>query len=251
MKYISFDVGIKNLAYILMDIPNHTFDTSSTIIDWNILNIEEKPICMKCKKNAIYSIIDTYYCGKHGKSSPYIMESIRYSSNLSILKELCKKYKLDVSSCKVKKDFVQLLKQKQLKKIKIDCSLHPMVKHGSSLNRQLNSILETHIESLDKIIIENQMTSKMRIIQGMLVQYFIGKGIPEKDIICITANKKLHMIQTKTTYKERKELSKEITYKLLEENQKIDNWNTFVKSSSKKDDLADSFLQCIAYIQKK
>lgn len=251
MKYISFDVGIKNLAYVLMDIPNDTFDTSSNIIDWNILNIEEKPICMKCKKNAVYTIINNYFCGVHAKSSPYIMIPIRFSSNLSSLKELCKIYSLDTSSCKVKKDFIQLLKQKQLKKIKVDKSLHPMVKHSASLNRQLNSILQPHSESLDKVIIENQMTSKMRIIQGMLVQYFIGKGIHEKDIICINATKKLHMIQSKTTYKERKKLSKEISYKILETNQKIEDWNTFVKMSSKKDDLADCFLQCIAYIEKK
>lgn len=251
MKYISFDVGIKNLAYVLMDIPNETFDESSIIIDWNILNIEEKPICMKCKKNAMYTIHNHFFCGIHAKSSSYIMDSIRYSSNISILKELCEKYTLDISLCKVKKDYIHLLKQNQLKKIKVDSSLHPMVKHCSSLNRQLNGILELYNKSIDKIIIENQMTSKMRIIQGMIIQYFIGKGIPEKDIICITANKKLHMIQSKTTYKERKELSKEITYKILEENQKIKDWNTFVKLSPKKDDLADCFLQCIAYIEKK
>ena len=251
MKYISFDVGIKNLAYILLDVPNEIYDSSSTIIDWNILNIEEKPICMKCKKNAMYSKDDHYFCGRHAKSSSYIIDTIRYSSNISTLKELCNKYTLDVSNCKVKKEFIQLLKQNQLKKIKADCSLHPMVKHGASLNRQLNNILKKYNGIPDKIIIENQMTSKMRVIQGMLVQYFIGKGTHEKNVICITANKKLHMIQSKTTYKERKELSKEITYKILEENQKIESWNTFVKMSSKKDDLADCFLQCIAYIEKK
>lgn len=251
MKYISFDVGIKNLAYILLDVPNETFDNSSSIIEWNILNIEEKPICMKCKKNAMYTIFENYFCGRHAKSSSYIMETIRYSSNISSLKEVCKKYKLDVSICKVKKDYIHLLKQNQLKKIKADCSLHPMVKHSASLNRQLNDILKVCDGSPDKIIIENQMTSKMRVIQGMLVQLFIGKGLHEKNVICITANKKLHMIQSKTTYKERKELSKEITYKILEENQKIEDWNKFVKMSSKKDDLADCFLQCIAYIEKK
>ena len=35
MKYISFDVGIKNLSYCIIDINNDIFD----IIDWNVISL--------------------------------------------------------------------------------------------------------------------------------------------------------------------------------------------------------------------
>ena len=35
MKYISFDVGIKNLSYCIIDINNEIFD----IIDWNVISL--------------------------------------------------------------------------------------------------------------------------------------------------------------------------------------------------------------------
>ena len=39
MRLISFDVGIKNMAYCIFDISNNT----PTILDWGILNLCENP----------------------------------------------------------------------------------------------------------------------------------------------------------------------------------------------------------------
>ena len=45
MKLISFDIGIKNLAYCIFDIDN----TSIKIVDWNVLNLikslDHPPVC--------------------------------------------------------------------------------------------------------------------------------------------------------------------------------------------------------------
>ena len=58
MKYIAFDIGIKNLAYCIINSDNYE------IVDWNILDISTDK-----KKNKIYEImgkiIDTLDINKH------------------------------------------------------------------------------------------------------------------------------------------------------------------------------------------
>ena len=54
MNYLSFDVGIKNLAYC-------SLTKDKAIQQWGILNLNENPICdmtlrKKCDKQASYSI---------------------------------------------------------------------------------------------------------------------------------------------------------------------------------------------------
>ena len=44
MKYLSFDIGIKNLSFCLID------DTNLTIEDWGIINISPDELCEHCMK---------------------------------------------------------------------------------------------------------------------------------------------------------------------------------------------------------
>ena len=52
----------------------------------------------------------------------------------------------------------------------------------------------------------------------------------------------------KTTYNERKKLSISITKNILEKKPKLNTWTDYFNKNSKKDDLADAFLQCLWYI---
>ena len=73
MKILSFDVGIKNLAYCLID------SEDGSIKDWGILNISVDPVCdhqMKhrpCDKTAKKMIKDTGFklCTSHCKIKQY------------------------------------------------------------------------------------------------------------------------------------------------------------------------------------
>jgi hypothetical protein len=96
MKLISFDIGIKNMAYCIFDvIPNEQLN----IVDWNILNLMDKPTIeikkcnctleqkkkkknttnenndksLICNKKAKFHIGDKYFCEKHAKISNYLM----------------------------------------------------------------------------------------------------------------------------------------------------------------------------------
>ena len=51
MNYLSFDIGIKNLAYCILT-------PEKVILDWNVINLNENPICethlrKKCEKQSL------------------------------------------------------------------------------------------------------------------------------------------------------------------------------------------------------
>ena len=54
MKYLSFDVGIKNLAYC-------SLNDKKEILDWGIINLDKNPICQcglqkPCQKSATFIV---------------------------------------------------------------------------------------------------------------------------------------------------------------------------------------------------
>ena len=68
MKILSFDIGIKNLAYV------HTKFYKSTnkidIIKWDIIDLTNNNyICCNCNNKAKYHINNVYYCNKHEKKN--------------------------------------------------------------------------------------------------------------------------------------------------------------------------------------
>ena len=71
MKVLSFDIGIKNLSYCLLN--------DDIIIDWGILNISVDELCdhsnlktgNKCDKSAKYICSDIKLCAGHKKLKLY------------------------------------------------------------------------------------------------------------------------------------------------------------------------------------
>lgn len=174
MLFLSIDVGIRNLAYIVLSVDDET--ETSTIIDWNIM-------------------------------------------------EMCEK---DENACKVDN-----------------------VKIGITMKTQMSKLLEKYV--FDKIIIENQIGQnaiKMKSIQSMLMMFFIMQNYEYGSIINYNAANKLkHFLgKKKTTYAERKKLSKNITEKICETH--YTDWLSFFVKSKKKDDLSDCLLQLLDYLVK-
>jgi hypothetical protein len=116
--------------------------------------------------------------------------------------------------------------------------------------------------TIDKVIIENQISpiaNRMKTIQGMIAQYFIMCGI--QDVTFVSSVNKLKAFtdtdqnksdqnkldQNKSEYKDRKKLGIEVTKGIIE---KMKDWAPFFLAHKKKDDLADSFLQGIWFLQK-
>ena len=66
MDYLSFDVGIKNLAYCVLG-------SDEKLKQWGIINLNKGPLCQvnlrkKCEKQATYKVKDSdieYCCTSH------------------------------------------------------------------------------------------------------------------------------------------------------------------------------------------
>ena len=95
-----------------------------------------------------------------------------------------------------------------------------------------------------EVIIENQIgpsAIRMKNIQGMITMYFIQKG---SEVVYWNSGNKLRFMKMKTTYKERKKLSILITNCIIKEFYPTHD----ISKHKKKDDLADTLLQGVWYI---
>jgi hypothetical protein len=208
MKLISFDIGIKNMAYCIFDVSGEHL----SIIGWNVLNLlEEEPISdicsqiipgktkkiqpKQCDKTAKYRKNGQCYCDKHAKKgSPLIIpnkkNSIQYLKKLKV-DELIKLGQshflfLDLENLpRLKKDilnkivefyekncFEPIIKKKTKNSTEID-----LITIGKNMKELMNNV--ENINEITHVLIENQISpiaNRMKTIQGMLAQYFIMKN---------------------------------------------------------------------------
>lgn len=278
MRILSFDVGIKNLAYCY-------FETQcQTIIDWAVVDLcDDKRMCsgLGCNKTATYTKNDDYFCNKHTK------EFVKMNPQYCIPNEkICCDMMTDLSSTKLKKLAIGLGAIQSNTKMTvdilrdtlcdfIDTNLMESVMTRNAKNVDLIEIgrnMDTYFSRLfcddggllrpEIVIIENQISpiaNRMKTIQGMIAQFFIthfrGIDIPVKFIS--SSNKLKDYIdssmhsgghQSTTTYDERKKKGIVVCRELISShNSNRDRWLEKFEKHSKKDDLADSLLQGLWY----
>jgi len=281
MNILSFDVGIKNLAYCLVNVTDAN-SKQFNILDWGVINLmssgpqtDFQP-CALCKKKATLQTVsnDRHYCAIHAKKDTHFKPIDNKFKEFSVI------HSLDKIPVKRLNDFIshnsiiipgtkKLLKCELLEIVKKFISDWCFVKYGSgekkkkandfdlvrlgiALRDKFDATFSPEIRStIDKIVIENQigpLAIRMKSLQGMITQYFIMNGL--EDISNISASNKLKMFKQDseddehTKYKERKDKSVEIVAKLVENTPK---WGDVFKNTTKKDDLADSLLQALWY----
>jgi len=228
MNILSFDVGIKNLAYCLVNVADANtkkFD----ILDWGVINLMSKgtsdgdasEVCVTCKKKATLQTMagDLHYCAIHAKKDPH------FKPIDNKFKEFAVVHSLDKIPVKRLNEFIEHnsiiipggkkpLKSELLEIVKKFITDWRFVKCGSgekkkkandfdlvglgiSLRDKLDDTFSPEIlEKIDKIVIENQigpLAIRMKSLQGMITQYFIMKGL--EDISYISASNKLKMFE--------------------------------------------------------
>lgn len=101
MKILSFDVGMKNLAFCLFEC-NPSLTSDFKIISWDVINLCSTQITncnyslnsnSLCNSEAKYCKNNNYYCKKHAKFS-----NLKIPSNDLDIKKLSKKKLCDISS---------------------------------------------------------------------------------------------------------------------------------------------------------
>jgi hypothetical protein len=197
MRVISFDVGIKNMAYCIFELGNKD-ETIFKIIDWKTVNLmNEEDICKpvvtlcscnnkpkkgvitKCSRHAKYtksvSDIVQYFCDKHAKETTEYIIPDKSHQHVFINKmtteqllELSNKYSINVSNTNeqpTRKKLVGLLvsylKTKSfevIKNIKQKTSKETdLISIGHNMRRELNKISDFNL--ITNIIIENQIST--------------------------------------------------------------------------------------------
>lgn len=215
MKICSWDVGVKNMPYIIMDVDkeNNTFK----IIEWNIVSLIDEPLkcCGKlkqtkkalekngekiCGKKACFKYsnndVEYGYCKTHKSQydensilSQYRKE-INNDNSCSIkLKKQCMKECVvnynDDNYCAVHKKHIEtkMLKNHKLRSFKEKkCDDYDIFELCHNLVTRLDLI--PNLLDVDKVYIENQPSKKnphVKTISAFLYNYFIVRGVVDKD----------------------------------------------------------------------
>ena len=129
-------------------------------------------------------------------------------------------------------------------------------------NQSLCEAIVTHLDTwphlleCQTVLIEKQPSrnNKMRIIEALLNAYFVINGTKNensniKRVLVYSAKYKLgnNTMKGKTNYNERKKLSVARCKKFLEKTIQEKTFTDMFEESKKKDDLADTLLQALAY----
>ena len=269
MQIISIDVGIKNLTYCIIDIDTST-NSEYKIIKWDSINLcGEDMKCLVqtekgkvCNKKATYSKNNIDYCLTHAKKTSYMIPNKELSfpsikkMKIDNLISLAEKYHIHLNDDNKKKDTIlkTILDYISINAFDIigkkSANQLDLVTIGISMKNEFDKIMPT--TNIEHVIIENQISpiaNRMKTIQGMIAQYFIMKGIQQVSFVSAMNKLKSFTINNeKTEYKDRKKMGVTITGGILEfYNNK--EWLIFFKGHKKKDDLADSFLQGIWFLQ--
>lgn len=226
---VSFDVGIKHLAYCVFKTTNPI-----TIMDWNIVDLTKQqdiPLqlcgCIKsnkkqqrCNKKGDFIKNGVVYCSIHAKKhEDFIFNGKQFS--LTYLKKLkitdlliiCDTYKINIFIDADADSETELINKKNTKKqlilekiisfVKsrsfeiIQTDTHStdinMINIGRNMKKRLNEIQSLML--VDIVIIENQISpiaKRMKDVQVLLTQYFIMKN-DDIVIIYISSSNKLKL----------------------------------------------------------
>jgi hypothetical protein len=283
-KIISIDVGIKNLAFCLFSINDQNTNTNTKILLWDVLNLSQKTeikCCDQgCNSPVKFSKNNIYYCLKHAKkNSTY--KIAKADLKMTTIKKckvkdlgiLAAKYNIVIPLKETKVGILSLF-QKYLDASYFDnvesvnASKLDLVTIGKNMMCQLDEILKDHLTTIDLVIIENQISpiaNRMKTVQGMISQYFIMRNQDIQIEFVSSANKLKgqeivnvadsddekemgeNQVKVKHSYSDRKKMGIKYCLDLINGTDHVN----FFKNHKKQDDLADSFLQGIWYINNK
>lgn len=234
MKLISFDVGIRNMAYCIFVIENG----SIRITEWDIINLMEtrdvpQPTCCfeipakkrvlethpkMCGKKAGFEKADCFYCTTHAKkmakdyggilpTADLKLANIR-KRNIDELHLLGIKYNIfqEDTKPKTKKAAIILISEKLQERLFVSVSYKrqnagevDLITLGIAMKEALDKM--DGVSDLTHVIIENQISpiaTRMKTIQGMLAQYYIMKYDPStlRVEFISSSNKLKHLVKT-------------------------------------------------------
>jgi len=284
-RILSIDVGIKNLAYCLFE-KSHESNYFS-IKKWDIINLSQEDEIKKCcfieknevcNKPAKYTINNLGYCLKHSKKQDFQIPTSELKTQfinkqkIQILMEIADKYTINYEKPIKKNDLLfkinEYISNKCFKEINAtNASQVDLVSIGRNIKNKFIKNFP-YEEKIDYVLIENQISpiaNRMKTIQGMISQYFIMQDCDhiefissinklkcyDKDKNTLNASNASNISNPKNTdYKSRKKEGIAKCLEILTNDYRFNKELTYFTTHKKKDDLSDSFLQGLWYINK-
>ena len=197
MKIISYDVGIKNLAFCIVD-------ENMKILKWDVidlLNVDNK--CSFCENNADILFYKYKLCKDHKKK----VEELKEPFDEKVKKEdkccVCQK----AAKCKIGSSFLCNIHRKsfenknyKIKETNVTCDKISTAQFKYNLVTTLDSMPD--LSDVDTVLIENQPSfknPKMKAIADTLAGYYLIRGVVDKkrfhldDIHLIAPSMKLKL----------------------------------------------------------
>jgi hypothetical protein len=275
-RVLSIDVGIKNLAYCLFE--KSSGSSYFIIKKWDIVNLSQEEEVTKCcfiekndtfcNKPSKYIANEKFFCLKHSKKQTYqiptaeLKPSFINKQKIKILLEIADKYGINYEKPIKKNDVLfkinEYITNKCFKEINtINSSQIDLITIGRNIKNKFNTIFSQE-EKIDYVLIENQISpiaNRMKTIQGMIAQYFIMRDCHHIEFISSINklkcdNKEDNILNEQSDYKSRKKQGIAKCLEILSKDHRFNDNINFFNTHKKKDDLSDSFLQGLWFLNK-
>ena len=271
MRLISYDIGIKNLAYCVIEYE----DKQLSIIDWNVMNLLEETTAIKkcsqinkikgsknstcqCIKDARFKKGDQCYCTKHAQKSGFIVPTkkqkkgfLKKMSNNEI-HQLAKSLFLFENLEKAKKDELVDKIMNYYEKQCLELVIEKKEKNAGEadlilIGKRMKKLLDENqiTETITHVVIENQISpiaTRMKTVQGMLTQYYIDRNIDMFIDFISSVNKLKQFLPLVDSKKKIKKPKLKNTMKLETKNEEIkknENTNDEKEEEIKNEEIKD------------